>query len=319
MTTGAEEVPAGIGTATAAEVGTGRKREAAPEPGGGIRRNLASRIVARTGGGAVAVGLVLIALFWLMPTFGLLMSSLRPSEETGTSGWWKVFSEPGQITWSNYDKLLSNDDMMRAFFNTIWITVPSTLLVIIIGALAAYAFAWLEFPGRDWLFLVVVGLLVVPVQVALIPISKLYGETNLFGTILGVVLFHVAFGLPFAVFLLRNYFAGIPKDLLEAARMDGGTDLTIFFRVILPLGLPAIASLGIFQFLWVWNDMLIALIYADTDSAPLTVALQSQSRAFGANIEVLAPGAFLSLIVPLLVFFSFQRYFVQGVMAGAVK
>ncbi|MGW0660455.1 carbohydrate ABC transporter permease [Streptodolium elevatio] len=322
MTAGAEGAPAGVAKATATGVGTGQEPgSGGPEPGGtgGIKRGVASRIVARTGGGAVAVGLVLVALFWLMPTFGLLVSSLRPPKETSTSGWWKVFSEPGQITWTNYDKLLSNDDMMRAFFNTIWITVPSTLLVILIGSLAAYAFAWLEFPGRDWLFLIVVGLLVVPVQVALIPISKLYGETNLFGTIFGVVLFHVAFGLPFAVFLLRNYFAGIPKDLLEAARMDGGTDLTIFFRVILPLGLPAIASLGIFQFLWVWNDMLIALIYADTDSAPLTVALQSQTRAFGANIDVLAPGAFLSLIVPLMVFFAFQRYFVQGVMAGAVK
>ncbi|MET7302008.1 carbohydrate ABC transporter permease [Embleya sp. NPDC005575] len=286
---------------------------------GGIKRGLASRIVGRTGGGLAAIALVLIALFWLMPTFGLLVSSLRDPQEMSKSGWWKVLGKPSDLTFSNYDKLLDNKDMTRAFFNTIWITVPSTLLVILIGSLAAYAFAWLEFPGRDWLFLVVVGLLVVPVQVALIPISKLYGNTGLFGTILGVVLFHVAFGLPFAVFLLRNYFAGIPRDLLEAARMDGGTDLTIFFRVILPLGLPAIASLGIFQFLWVWNDMLIALIYADTESAPLTVALQSQSRAFGANIDVLAPGAFLSLIVPVIVFFSFQRYFVQGVMAGAVK
>nr|WP_040877271.1 carbohydrate ABC transporter permease [Embleya scabrispora] len=286
---------------------------------GAIKRGLASRIVGRTGGGLAAIALVLIALFWLMPTFGLLVSSLRDPQEMSKSGWWKVLGRPSDLTFSNYDKLLDNKDMTRAFFNTIWITVPSTLLVILIGSLAAYAFAWLEFPGRDWLFLVVVGLLVVPVQVALIPISKLYGNTGLFGTILGVVLFHVAFGLPFAVFLLRNYFAGIPRDLLEAARMDGGTDLTIFFRVILPLGLPAIASLGIFQFLWVWNDMLIALIYADTESAPLTVALQSQSRAFGANIDVLAPGAFLSLIVPVIVFFSFQRYFVQGVMAGAVK
>lgn len=284
-----------------------------------IKRGLASRIVAKTGGGFVRVLLVVVALFWLLPTFGLLVSSLRGKTDIAASGWWKVFSHPGQLTFENYSNLLDNKDMTRAFFNTIYITVPSTLLVIVIGALAAYAFAWLEFPGRDWLFLLVVGLLVVPVQVALIPVAKLYGDIGVFGTISGVVAFHVAFGLPFAIFLLRNYFAGIPRDLLEAARMDGGTDWTIFWKVILPLGLPAIASLGIFQFLWVWNDMLIALIYADTDSAPLTVALQSQSRALGANTEILAPGAFLSLIVPLIVFFSFQRYFVQGVMAGAVK
>jgi alpha-glucoside transport system permease protein len=155
--------------------------------------------------------------------------------------------------------------------------------------------------------------------VGLIPISRLYRDLGIFGSITGVVLFHVAFGLPFAIFLLRNYFAGIPRDLLEAARMDGGTEFTIFRRVILPLGLPAIASLTIFQFLWVWNDLLVALVFADRNSRPLTVALQQQTRQFGANFDVLAPGAFVSLVVPLIVFFSFQRYFVQGVLAGSVK
>jgi alpha-glucoside transport system permease protein len=254
-----------------------------------------------------------------VPTFGLLIASFRAESDNNTSGWWKVFTKPAQLTMENYQNLLQNDTITHSFLNTIYITVPATLLVIILASLAAYAFAWLDFPGRDWLFILVVGLLVVPIQVALIPVAQLYGTLGIFGTRLSVILFHVAFGLPFAVFLLRNFFAGIPRDLLEAARMDGGSEWTIFRKVILPLGLPAIASLGIFQFLWVWNDLLIALVFASSDAAPLTVALQSQVRQFGANIDLLSSGAFLSLIVPLIVFFSFQRYFVQGVMAGSVK
>jgi alpha-glucoside transport system permease protein len=190
---------------------------------------------------------------------------------------------------------------------------------VIIGSLAGYAFAWMEFPGRDWWFLGVVGLLVVPVQVALIPIAELFGNIGIFGSVIGVVLFHVGFGLPFAVFLLRNFFAEIPRELLEAARLDGAGELRLFFRVVMPLGAPAIASLGIFQFLWVWNDMLVALIFSDSGSQPITVALQTQVRQFGNNIDVLAPGAFISMVVPLAVFFAFQRQFVSGVMAGAVK
>ncbi len=164
-----------------------------------------------------------------------------------------------------------------------------------------------------------VALLVVPVQIGLLPVAKLFGALGLFGTIPGVVLFHVAYGLPFAVFLLRNYFAEMPKEMLEAARMDGGSEWRIFTRLVLPVGRPAIASLAIFQFLWVWNDMLVALLFADSSAQPLTVELQSQIRQFGSNIDVLAPGAFLSLIVPVVVFFAFQRHFVQGVMAGSVK
>jgi alpha-glucoside transport system permease protein len=286
---------------------------------GAPRRGLASRIVNRLGTGIVLVVLLLIAFIWLVPTFGLLVASLRPESENVSSGWWTVFTEPSQLTFDNYKNLFDSSTMVDAFINTIYITVPATLLVVLVASLAGYAFAWLDFPGRDWLFIIVVGLLVVPVQVGLIPIARLYRDLGIFGSILGVVLFHVAFGLPFAIFLLRNYFAGIPRDLLEAARMDGGTEFTIFRRVIIPLGLPAIASLTIFQFLWVWNDLLVALVFADRNSQPLTVALQQQTRQFGANFDVLAPGAFVSLVVPLIVFFSFQRYFVQGVLAGSVK
>jgi alpha-glucoside transport system permease protein len=286
---------------------------------GAPRRGVASRIVNRAGGGVVQVGLVVVALIWLIPTFGLFVASLRPETENAQSGWWKIFTAPAQLTFSNYTELLKDDTITSSFVNTVLITVPTTILVVVVASLAAYAFAWIEFPGRDWLFLVVIGLLVVPVQVGLIPVARMFGDLGIFGSIPGVILFHTAFGLPFAIFLLRNYFAGIPRDLLEAARMDGGTEWTIFVRVIMPLGGPAIASLTIFQFLWVWNDLLVALIFANRDSQPLTVAIQQQVRQFGANIDIIAPGAFLSLIVPLIVFFAFQRYFVEGVMAGSVK
>jgi alpha-glucoside transport system permease protein len=287
--------------------------------GARAKHSLAARIAARTGGGVLRVFLILTALFWLMPTIGLLLSSLRDSGDIAASGWWTVFTAPAQITTENYSRLLENDAITDSLFSTVMITVPATVLVVVIGALAGYAFAWMEFPGRDWWFMVVVGLLVVPVQVALVPVSELFGVVGIFETTLGVVLFHVAFGLPFAIFLLRNFFAEIPRELLEAARLDGAGEIRLFTRVVMPLGAPAIASLGIFQFLWVWNDMLVALIFADSDSAPITVALQRQVRQFGNNIDVLAPGAFVSMIIPLAVFFAFQRQFVSGVMAGAVK
>ncbi|WP_152885114.1 carbohydrate ABC transporter permease [Streptomyces adustus] len=276
-------------------------------------------LLAKVNGGLVRVFLLLVGLFWLVPTIGLLLSSLRSPTDMSASGWWEVFTQPSQLTWENYRNLLENGDITGSLVNTVLITVPATVLVVAIGSLAGYAFAWMEFPGRDWWFLGVVGLLVVPVQVALIPIAELFGKLGLFGSILGVILFHVGFGLPFAVFLLRNFFAEIPRELLEAARLDGAGELRLFARVVLPLGGPAIASLAIFQFLWVWNDMLVALVFTDADSQPITVALQTQVRQFGNNIDVLAPGAFISMVIPLAVFFVFQRQFVTGVMAGAVK
>ncbi|MFC8092619.1 carbohydrate ABC transporter permease [Streptomyces sp. NPDC057301] len=282
-------------------------------------KSLGGRLASFVSGGVVRVFLILVGLFWLVPTIGLLLSSLRPPEEMTASGWWEVFSKPSQLTFDSYDKLLSNSDITDSILNTVLITVPATVLVVVIGSLAGYAFAWMEFPGRDWWFLGVVGLLVVPVQVALIPIAELFGKIGIFGSLTGVILFHVGFGLPFAVFLLRNFFAEIPRELLEAARLDGAGELRLFFRVVMPLGGPAIAALGIFQFLWVWNDMLVALIFTDSGSQPITVALQTQVRQFGNNIDVLAPGAFISMVIPLVVFFAFQRQFVSGVMAGAVK
>ncbi len=281
--------------------------------------SLAARLASRAGGGVMRVALLVIALFWLMPTIGLLLSSLRGSSDIAASGWWRVFTEPSQLTLANYRALLSNDAITSSLLNSVYITVPTTVLVVVIGSLAGYAFAWMDFRGRDWWFLTVVGLLVVPVQIALIPVAQLFGRIGIFGQISGVVLFHTAFGLPFAIFLLRNFFAEIPRELLEAARLDGAGEIRIFTTVVMPLGGPAIASLGIFQFLWVWNDMLVALIFANSDAAPITVALQEQVRQFGNNIDVLAPGAFVSMVIPLVVFFAFQRQFVSGVMAGAVK
>ena len=283
------------------------------------RQSLASRLSALAGGTAARVFLVVVGLVWLTPTVGLLASSFRSPSDIASSGWWEALTDWGQFTTANYQGIMENETITDSLVTTLMITVPSTVLVVVIGALAGYAFAWMDFPGRDWWFMVVVGLLVVPVQVALIPVAKLFGWLGIFETTLGVVLFHSAFGLPFAIFLLRNFFAEIPRSLLEAARLDGAGELRLFFRVVMPLGGPAIASLGIFQFLWVWNDMLVALIFADSGSPPITVALQQQVRQFGNNIDVLASGAFLSMVIPLAVFFAFQRQFVSGVMAGAVK
>ncbi|WP_433500061.1 carbohydrate ABC transporter permease [Sphaerimonospora sp. CA-214678] len=289
-----------------------------PRQAAGIERGLAGRVVDRIGGGVVQVFLVLVAVFWLVPTLGLLIVSMRDETANNSSGWWTLFTKPAEITFENYSNLLASG-FTSSFWNTVLITVPATLLIIAIAAMAAYAFAWIDFPGRDTIFLLVIALLVVPIQIALIPIAKLYGTLEIFGSIVSVVLFHVAFGLPFAIFLLRNFFVGIPRELLEAARMDGAPEWRIFATVVFPLAKPAVASLGIFQFLWVWNDLLVALVFADSGNQPMTKALQSQMRQFGTNVDILAPGAFLSLIIPLVLFFAFQRYFVQGLLAGSVK
>ncbi len=260
--------------------------------------------------------LIVIGVLWLVPTVGLFITSILPSAQIASAGWWKIFAHPSLATFANYSALFHNGGLTGALKTTAYIAVGNTALVVVVGALAGYAFAWLDFPGRDWLFIGVIGLLVVPLQMALIPMFRLYDAFGIGGTVLSVILFHAAFGLPFAVFLLRNFFVGIPKDILESARIDGASEIWIFIRLILPLGLPAIASLAIFQFLWTWNDLIVSLTFSVT---PITVWIFSQLRQFSTSIDIIAPASFISLVVPLVVFLAFQRYFVQGLLAGSVK
>jgi len=273
------------------------------------------RSLART---PVTILLVVIGVLWLIPTIGLLVTSLIVPSEISSIGWWHAIANPSLLSIENYRTVLSDHAITTALVTTVEIAIGGTILPLFIGALAGYAFAWMDFPGRDWIFIAVVASIVVPYQMALIPIFSIYNHTGLFDTVVGIVLFHTAFGLPFAIFLLRNYFLGIPKELMEAARIDGASELRIFLRLIIPLGLPALASLAIFQFLWTWNDLLVALTFGRT-TQPITVAIFSQLREFGSNINIIAPASFLSLAVPLVVFFAFQRYFAQGLLAGSVK
>jgi len=278
----------------------------------------AARVIRLAAKGPLNILLAALGALWLVPTIGLLLTSLLPASSFASEGWWQVFSHPSRITWSNYDALIHESGLIDALKTTAYIAVGNTAIVIVVGALAGYAFAWLDFPGRDWIFVGVIGLLVVPIQMALIPMFRLYDNLGLFDTVFGIILFHVAFGLPFAIFLLRNFFIGIPKDILESARIDGASEIRIFLRLIMPLGLPAIASLGIFQFLWTWNDLLVALVFGQ-NTQPITVWIFGQLREFGSSIDIIAPASFISLVVPLVVFLAFQRYFVQGLLAGSVK
>jgi alpha-glucoside transport system permease protein len=273
------------------------------------------RAVAR---GPLNILLAVLAVMWLVPTLGLLVTSLLPPTEITQQGWWNVVAHPSLATFENYKEIFNNQVITSALWTTVQISVGNTILLVVVASLAGYAFAWLDFRGRDWLFVGVIALLVVPLQVALIPIFTIYQDSGLFDTVLGLVLFHVAFGLPFGIFLMRNFFIGIPRDIMESARIDGASEWRIFTRLILPLGLPAIASLAIFQFLWTWNDLIVALTFG-RNTQPLTVAIFSQTRQFGSNIELIAPASFLSLAIPLVVFLAFQRFFVQGLLAGSVK
>ncbi|MBC7264716.1 MAG: carbohydrate ABC transporter permease [Chloroflexi bacterium] len=265
--------------------------------------------------------ILLITFIWTLPSVGLLISSFRPARAVRVSGWWTSFQTPFQYTLDNYVKVLTEAGMGQAFINSLKISIPATIIPILVAAFAAYAFAWMRFPGRDLLFIIVVGLLVVPLQMTLIPILRLYTQIGLTGTLLGIWLAHTAYGLPYAIYLLRNFFGALPKDLFESAYLDGASNLTAFFRLALPLSVPSLASLGIFQFLWVWNDLLVALTYLGgrPSVAPMTVPISNLVSSLGAGWELLTAAAFISMALPLVVFFLLQRYFIRGILAGAVK
>jgi alpha-glucoside transport system permease protein len=266
------------------------------------------------------LGLVIV---WLIPTFGLLVSSFREEDLVKTTGWWTVFANIGdfsQWTLDNYTEVLQAG-MGNAFLNSIAVTVPSVVIPILAAAFAAYAFAWMRFPGREILFVVVIGLLVVPLQVAFIPLLRFYSTLGLTGTFPAVWLAHTGFGMPLAVYLLRNYMGSLPREVIESAEVDGASHFQIFWRLMIPLSMPVLAAFAILQFLWVWNDFLIALIFLGSTEAnqvvQLTLANLVGSR--GQDWHLLTAGAFITISVPLVVFFTLQRYFVRGLTAGSVK
>lgn len=305
-------------------------RPAATTMAGRVRRRLTSR--------AASVVAIIIALFWTVPTFGLFVSSFRPEEQIKTTGWWTFFSDP-KLTLDNYNDVVFgtssfSGQLASYFVNSLVITVPAVVFSVSVAAMGAYALSWLDFKGRDWIFIGVFALQIVPIQMALIPLLRLFSTGLSIGGVhlvpalptdststayLQVWIAHTCFGLPLGIFLLHNFMAELPRDLFEAARVDGASSAMIFRRIVLPLITPALASLTIFQFLWIWNDLLVALTFTQADNAPLTVRLAQLAGTRGNEWQRLTSGAFVSMILPLIVFLSLQRYFVRGLLAGGVK
>jgi alpha-glucoside transport system permease protein len=265
-----------------------------------------------------------ICFLWTLPTLGLLVTSVRDPRLIASSGWWTSLLhpfDPNQWTLSNYQTVLASDGMGNAFINSLVVTIPSVAIPITIAAFAAYAFAWIPFRGRGILFTIVVALLVVPIQMSLIPILQIYAAGNLYGSFLGIWLAHTGFGLPLAIFLLYNFMSQLPRDLFESAAIDGASALQTFIRLVLPLSVPALGAIAIFQFLWVWNDLLVALVFLGpgADVRVLPTALYNLIGSRGGSWHLLTAGAFITMIVPLLVFLLLQRAFVRGILAGSVK
>jgi alpha-glucoside transport system permease protein len=296
-TTAAPE--AGTTTATA----TARRR--------GPRAPWVSRIV-----------LLIVCLLWSLPTIGVLISSFRDEQAVKTTGWWTVFTDPlsQRFTLANYGEVLSGG-MGNAFVNSITVAVPATVIPIMIAAFAAYAFTFMRFPGRNLLFILVVALLVVPLQVAFVPLLQIFVDFDLNGTFLAMWLAHTGFGMPLAIYILRNYMTSLPMEIIESASIDGASHFKTFWRLILPMSVPALAAFAIFQFLWVWNDLLVALIFlrSEPSNSVVTIQLQGLLGEFGTEWHLLTAGAFTTMVLPLIVFFSLQRFFVRGLTAGSVK
>jgi alpha-glucoside transport system permease protein len=264
---------------------------------------------------------IVLAILWTIPTFGLLVTSFRPKNDIATSGWWTFFANPG-VTFENYTNAWSNsaDGLGGFFLNSFVITIPAVIIPITLALLAAYCFAWVDFRGSGILFVAVFALQIVPIQVALIPLQTIFVNAGLQNSFWPVWISHTIFGLPLAIFLLHNFMKEVPASIVEAARVDGAGHVKIFFVVLLPLLIPAIAAFGIFQFLWVWNDLLVALVFAPSPNLkPITAAIAELSGTKGNQWELLSAGAFISMVVPLVVFVSLQRYFVRGLLAGGVK
>ncbi|HEX3427360.1 MAG TPA: carbohydrate ABC transporter permease [Candidatus Limnocylindrales bacterium] len=282
-------------------------------------QTVSARILARLNKTPIHIALGIVAIIWLAPTIGLLVTSFRPRTDIQATGWWETLSTL-RFTTTNYEQVLNAQGMGRAFLNSLIISIPSTLLPLLICSLAAYAFSWLRFRFRDTIFLVIVALMMVPIQVAFLPLQQLFRPFQLTQGFVGIWLAHTAFALPFGIFLLRNFFITLPKDLIEAAKIDGSSTLGVFRTIVLPLSVPALAAYGIFQFLWVWNDLLMALIFVGrNENYPMTVQVTTLLGTYGTEWNLLAASAFLLMFVPLAVFFSLQRYFVQGLLAGSVK
>jgi len=305
-------------TATTAQPTTER-----PRTGVRRRRRPAAEGGSGRAGWAVKSIITVICFLWIVPTIGVLVTSFRPLDEVNTSGWWTLLWNGhywGDLTVHNYRQAISQSHLGTAFINSFAIALPATIIPILIAAFAAYAFTFMEFPGRDSLFIIIVSLLVVPNYVAFVPLLKLYGDVHLGGKFPAVWLAHIGFGMSLAIFILRNYMATLPRSVIESADIDGATHFQIFWRLILPMSTPALAAFAIFQFLWVWNDLLVALVFIGPgDNQPITVAVTGLIGQQGSGWELLTAGGILSMVVPVAVFLLMQRFFVRGLTAGSVK
>lgn len=263
----------------------------------------------------------LFIFIWILPTLGLFLTSLRTTTDIHSSGWWTIFIGNFRLTLNNYINILFKAGIGRAFLNSIIICIPSTIIPIIIASFAAYGLSYLRIKGEYFIFALIIAMQIIPIQITLIPILKMYKFTHLSGTFYGIWLAHSAYGLPFAIYLLRNFFVSLPYSLIESAKIDGANNSQILIKLILPLSLPAIISLAVFQFLWTWNDLLISLVYLGGSSsvAPLTVKIASLRGSLQSGWHIMASSAFLSMLFPMLIFIFLQKYFVNGILAGSIK